>query len=273
MRKFKLVVKNQLANAISIAFPSLAREIETGKNPTKYAWLKKQIIDGRKARSTKISDFDQLQEAHFDYWRGDLGTKFYGAYPSRFEDWFLGEHAILITELERLIQTGSGINRIIEIGCGDGQVLNYLSCKLSGIKNAVGIDINKEIIQENNKKYKDNSKLEFIAIDGREGIRANLQDKTLILSYGGVLEYFSEQSVADIFRLIQSESRNCAIAVVEPIAPDHNLVTTLNSIPFGREKSFSHNHEYLLRETGFKIFFEGERFIEDRWKIVIAKTS
>jgi SAM-dependent methyltransferase len=270
MVKLKNAVKYQIGRIVSMLAPTVLKELETGVNPTKNTWLKKQIVDGRKALSTKKQNLKQLQSAHLLYWQSEQGAKFYRAFENRFDDWFLGEHKIFITELQKFMHSGREFKTILEIGCGDGQVLNYLSKNLPGVERGIGIDINGGIIQENTKTYSENMKLDFVAGEALEGIKANLDDNSLLISYGGVLEYFSGQSVKDIFEIIHETSNFSGIALVEPISPDHDLDTSFNSFIFGQENSFSHNHEYMLRETGFEIVFECEKHLDDRWKIIIA---
>ncbi|MCF8467031.1 MAG: class I SAM-dependent methyltransferase [Sneathiella sp.] len=273
MGKLKKVVKNQISRFISILCPSLVREIETATNPSRHAWLKKQIIDGDIARATKSNDFDELQKAHFQYWQGNEGAKFYDAYPERFDEWFLGEHFVLVQELQKLIQSNKELKTLVEIGCGNGKVLNYLSSNLSGIERSIGIDINDEVIQADRGNYSDKPKLEFASGDAREWIIQNLESGSVLLSYGGVLEYFSEQLLREVFQILKQGPKPVAIALVEPISPEHDLHETKHSLPFGVENSFSHNHEYLLKSAGFEIMFECERQNHIRWKIIIATAA
>ncbi|MEH6525537.1 MAG: class I SAM-dependent methyltransferase [Sneathiella sp.] len=271
--KLKNIVKYQLSRVIPLLAPSILSEIKADINPTKNTWLKKQIIDGRVAHATKKQNLSQLQEAHSLYWQGEQGAKFYGAFDGRFEEWFRDEHAVFEVELQNMMHSRREFRTLLEIGCGDGQVLNYLSNSLPGIDRGIGIDINSGIIEENRKTYSGNSKLKFVSGDAVEGIKSNMGKNCLVMSYGGVLEYFSEESVKEVFNFVRESPYHTGIALVEPISPDHDLSTTFNSYVFGQENSFSHNHEHLLKEAGFEIIFECEKHMADRWKIIVAISS
>jgi SAM-dependent methyltransferase len=270
VQALKKYVKYSLGRTVAVLAPFLVREIEAGTNTSRHAWLKKQVLDSKIAYAKKTNSFNDLQDAHFRYWQGEQGTNFYGAYPERFNDWFLGDHFIFVEELQKLMKSDDGFKYLYEIGCGDGQVLNYLSKNLAGIERAVGLDINETIIEENNRTFADNTALTFISGDASKWIAQNIQAGTILLSYGGVFEYFSEEALRDIFKALKSGTVPVLVVLVEPISKDHDLNTVSDSQPFGREDSFSHNHEHLLKSAGFNIEFECEKYISDRWKIIIA---
>ena len=204
------------------------------------------------------------------YWQGDQGDAFYRNYADRFDRWFLGEHYPLIEELKELVSSSPDkFHQVFEMGCGDGQVLNHLSETLSGITDFVGLDINQGIIQRNRSFY-DSPRLRFESGDAGEWITNHAQSGTILMSYGGVMEYFTEEELLTMFQNLRDHSP-VAIALVEPLYDNYDLATETDSRPCGAENSFTHNHRHLLEKAGYTLRFEREPEMEFRWMMILAE--
>ncbi|MFX0544538.1 methyltransferase domain-containing protein [Roseovarius sp. S1116L3] len=246
-------VKIWLGTALDLVFPALGRDISSGVSPERYIRLKRCIIHSRTVRARQRGDTDALQKVLSDGWRINNAESFYDKFTDRFDHWFLGPHYETIDELRTLAQK-TQFNRLIEIGCGDGRVLEHCAVVLPDITQAIGIDINPMIIERNRQVFSDNPHLSFTSADASDWLDANMQDGTIVMTYGGVMEYFSSAALSSMFKAIAIHDR-VAVALVEPVDPDHDLANDLKSHTFGSENSLSHNHAALLSETGFRIVF------------------
>ncbi len=160
-----------------------------------------------------------------------------------------------------------------EIGCGDGQVVNYLSTRLKPIDQFVGIDINERVILSNGMEYK-NPKLHFVCANANDWIAHNSCPGSIFFTNGGVLEYFTERELIGLFSKIAVELRPSLFAIVEPFAHDFDLESEKASRPFGVEWSFSHNYPQLFTTSGLTIRYQAINITGGiRWIIMIAQTN
>ena len=113
--------------------------------------------------------------------------------------------------------------------------------------------------------------LHFEQAEAVSWLEAHPARGTVLVSYDGVLEYLSRDAVSEFWMDLPSFRRQpCFYA-------NRSLTTTIwkqMSIPIVRsEQSFSHNHEALLREAGFRIVTAREDYHEGsrtRLELVVA---
>lgn len=163
----------------------------------------------------------------------------------------------------------------MEIGTGNGDVLNYLSSEFPNINRFIDIDLCQDQIALNNKKYKDNKRLDFIASDAFDWIQTNGHDKTVFVTSRGVLEYFKESQLQELLNTIYNLGPTMFIAI-EPNGADHNFETNPNSELYGHEPSFSHNYPHLFKNAGFNIWHFSQKVwfkATDKQTFVGAKSS
>ena len=234
------------------------------------------LRNGLYARALEHRDFAKLRGYLSNYW-GQEAKNFHDAWQDRFERMFLQHDVVVIDELEKAMAAlpdGLAFKNLYEIGCGGGQVLNYLAERLTSIETFVGIDIGAEQI-EANRATCDNPKISFQAADAVEWVPGNAKPCSVVLTNGGVFEYFLREELQSLFAHIGEQLAPAAIAVVETIGTDHDLDTHSETFVYGRELSFSHNYPHLLREAGFEIVHQSERpgYDEDgggRWIRILA---
>lgn len=265
----KQLLKHCAGSLLDRIAPALGEEVEMGDLSGKNAKLKELIADSRTRQAAQAGNHHHLRRHLSNYWRSDRGDQFYDAYPERFENWFLGEHYALVEALEAQLRERPRIRQLIEVGCGDGRVLAHLAEKFPQFRSAVGIDLNPRIIKRNTEIYQDSS-LKFLSADLFDWLRETQPSDFLLLSYGGVLEYLTEDELRELFSWMKDSSAPALLALVEPIAPDFNLDAEDSSRPHGIENSFSHPHRKLLLECGWKIEFEEVKEMEHRWMLMIA---
>lgn len=213
-----------------------------------------------------------------DYWSSSVSEEFYDGFAHRYETVFLAHHQGIVTEVAKIIkETGVEIEQVIEIGAGDGKILEHFSKHLEGISSFKGMDINAAQMENNRAKYAELPRLSFHHGDASAWLAAETRAGTLLLSNGGVLEYFTKEDVLRIFRDLGANGSPCLIVLTESIATDHDLKNESETFPYGFELSLSHNYEALLREAGFTIRFTKDRLttpqeseIVGRWIQIIA---
>ena len=119
----------------------------------------------------KKEDYDTLDEFNQNYWYKQ-GSDFFAATNNTFKNNFLPDCVFIFERLkEELSKESEPYNTLVEIGTGNGKVLEYLSSEFPKIERFVGIDLSQDQIEINKKQYKQNYKLEFVASDGFEWVK------------------------------------------------------------------------------------------------------
>ncbi|MDA7964119.1 hypothetical protein [Ruegeria sp.] len=205
----------------------------------------------RVERISRRGDEAALPSAFSNLWQDGVSTQYYDLYSDRFEMWFRGTHRAFFQDLQALTRS-QDFKHLVEVGCGDGKVLQHCVLHMPQIGRYCGIDINRDIIRRNRNVYAKYPELNFTSGDARVWFQDHMEPGLLMLSYGGVFEYFSEADLITLYDLLASQP-GTGIALVEPVDPAHDMDKTLRSYPHGFEHSFSHNHRYLLEKAGFDV--------------------
>ena len=202
----------------------------------------------------KREDHDKLAELHKAYWTKQ-GDDFVNNTQDNLENIHLPNYKEVLDILKNEISNSSvKFNKLIEIGTGNGSVLDYLSTSYSDIQNMVGIDLSKEQTELNNINFKNNRKLEFVAGDVLDWIETTEKGDMVFLTFRGVLEYFTERQLINFFKKLNSFG-NVIFFAIEPTDSEHNYQTQPNSKVYGVEGSFSHNYTKLFKDAGFNIWY------------------
>lgn len=275
---FQRLVKG-LAGRVLIPFsPKLARQIlddPFGGNP---GHLGRLIRNGFYLQAVKDRDFHLTQRFLMNYWESPASRGFFGEFEHRFESLFLKYHAGIVDKLDQISRSWSvPLPRIVEIGVGDGRVLEYLESRLASFAGFHGIDVNKEQIAKNQVRFADHPKFTFSTDDAIGWLERNSATGTVIYTNGGVFEYLTRDQLLTMFAELARSSQPCAVAVTETIASDHDLEAEPESFHYGREFSISHNYPAILKEAGFQVCYqndrptkEGEEGHPQRWLQVVG---
>ncbi|HEV7386893.1 MAG TPA: class I SAM-dependent methyltransferase [Phenylobacterium sp.] len=258
MGKARDTLKLMVGRVAELAFPELGREIDEVRNAGRAPKLKRAILYARLRRAHALGDVAAMDDALSAFWKGGPGDKFHDNFAEERFRVFREQHAVVIEALAGLLEaSGARFSRLVEIGCGDGKALADCVERLPSITEAIGLDINAAVIARASSEHPPGGRLSFAHADAREWLTANPQPGTVMLSNGGVLEYFSQDNVDRLFQAL-ALARPAAIVLVEPAAPDHDLQSQAESFAFGHEYSFSHNHRGRLTQAGFDVVFEEE---------------
>ena len=237
-------------------FPGRSKKLEA--NAVKRSWgaFDRMLRNGLLAHAYWEGNYEKQRALFAHYWEQEADEDAH-VWQDRFEKEFLGHNVAIIDALVKAINLND-YGRLYEIGCGHGQVLQYLVNRLNGIDEFIGIDISEEQIKKNKEDF-DHPKVEFHAGDAVAWIINNAQPYSIFLTNGGVFEYFLQKELESIFKYIIDKCSPAVIGIVETIGSDHNLKIEHNSLIYGREMAFSHNYPYLMQKAGLEVIYQSEQ--------------
>lgn len=267
----KLKLKQLAGTIAGILQPGLAKAVAAGEPVALSGKTGHWIHLAQTQRAARRQAWPELRQQLAGYWKGGDGDKFYDAYPERFEAWFLKAHYPLV---EALVAQASGgpFTRLYEIGCGDGRVLKHMAGLLPQLESLTGLDINPGIIARNRQTFAANPRLAFESADAQDWLLQQAQPGSILLTYGGVWEYFTQEELQKLFAHFRQQAAPALVALVEPLGLDFDASREKTSRPYGLECSFSHPHRHLLEEAGFEVVFDQEVQLDHRWKMIVART-
>lgn len=257
----KDIIKTIVGSILIVVMPKKAKELSNkGMTINVGLTLKERLMRHTLlGKAKKNEDFETLSQFHQDFWTNKADEYFSTRYFNNvLEDFFIPKCSFLVELLkEKLEQEGGKFNMLVEIGTGEGTVLNHLSLKLPNVDRFIGIDLSSPQIETNKKSFSENHKLEFIASDAFDWIRQNRNDHMIILTSAGVLEYFTQSRLQDFFNELNGLGKIIFVAI-EPIGINHDFLKNPNSEIYGVENSFSHNYVKMFKDAGFNIWHQSK---------------
>ncbi len=249
-----------VGNALVVLRPGKARQLSENRIALIHRNKNNLTLSERLMRAAlmnkldKIQDFNIIAEQNRDFWIHNKATELFSELEDTFKTDFL-PHCTFIFDLlkKELSNQPEKFDTLVEIGTGNGDVLNYLSSKFPEIDRFIGIDLSQEQISLNGDRYGVNKKLEFVAADALDWVKEHGQGNTIFVTSRGVLEYFLEPRLQELFNDIHSLGKTIFIAI-EPNGADHNFEINPNSQLYGHEPSFSHNYPKLFKNAGFDVW-------------------
>jgi len=203
----------------------------------------------------KAKDYKKLAQLHQNYWTNQ-GDDFVTRTQNNLGNIHLPNYKSILDVLKFKIYNETLLfEKFVEIGTGNGSVLNYLSSELSGVQKMIGIDLSEEQTKANKLNYKDNAKIEFHCTDILNWIELQNKSNMVLFTFRGVLEYFTQKQLEDFFKKL-NKLGNIIFFAIEPNGLNHNFDDNPNSEIYGVESSFSHNHKKLFKDAGFNIWHE-----------------
>ncbi len=252
--------KAAVGNLLQCLRPDLAKRVDARPFDPGWTSAAKLIRNAHLLNAVDRKDHETLRRYFTHYWSSATSTEFYEGFAHRFEELFLRHHAVIADRIaESLPVLGDGPIRLVEVGSGDGKVLEWLSEKLPGIATLHGVDLNAREIQRCRERHCDSSRLFFHEGDLLGWLRANPAPRTVLVTNGGVFEYLLEDELRNLFSELRLLCAPCLVAITESIATDHDLKIEEHSLPYGHEFAFSHNYPALLRSSGFELTWERNR--------------
>ncbi len=229
--------------------------IMAGEQFSRYDYLMRDVM---LKRAERRKDYETLAKFQKAYWVNQ-GEDFFARTDDSFETAFLPDCAFIFDILkEKLAQSPERFKTLVEIGTGNGKVLNFLSNEFPEIERLVGIDLSASQIEMNEKNYESNKRLEFVATDGLEWVKRNGGGNMIFVTSRGVLEYFTEERLQNFFHRLNGLGKTIFVAI-EPNGVDHDFNINPGSQPYGHERSFSHNYAAMFKKAGFDLWHNSKK--------------
>ncbi|MEP6908670.1 MAG: class I SAM-dependent methyltransferase [Pseudoxanthomonas sp.] len=267
--RWRRLLKVALGNLMLALRPGLKQKLESGTAPAGLAerLAMAALVDQHQRAGT----LESLSHLHRNFWAGEQSTAFYSATESRFEKVFLGKHRAIVDTLVE-VAAGGEFHTVCEIGCGSGQVLEFLKDQLPDVKQLIGLDLNGAQMEVNRQRFQHEPRMQFVAGDAAEWIPQHAGPGWIFVIYGGVFEYFTQSQLQVLFGTIASHAPAC-IALVEPLADDQDLSAAGPSSAYGMELSYSHPYVRLIEDSGMRITWRQDtHFAEHRAVMLVART-
>lgn len=267
-RRARRVVKAILGTALAGLCPDIVRRLDGGAKPCTRA--EHLVLAGLVARCLASGDMERLMPQHTRYWQSASAVSFHAATEARCLDEFQRVRDSALEMLSELIKPGR-FDSLCEIGCGSGLVLAEVGTALSQLRQLVGLDLSAEQTAINRSRYTD-PRYVFAHGDACQWIPDNARSGWVFMTFGGVLEYFSEASLSSLLCAIARHSP-AALLLIEPVVADYDLEREVRSRPYGYELSMTHNYPYLLAQAGFRELRRQEFFDHGRdlrWLAITA---
>lgn len=201
-----------------------------------------------------IDDHNTIAELNRKFWEDKKATELFEQTENKFETDFLPNCTFIFEMLKNIIsKQPEKFKTFVEIGTGNGDVLNYLSIQFPKFERFVGIDLSRHQIELNLEKFKNKPTLEFVAADAFDWIKNHSHGNIVFVTYSGVLEYFIQSRLQEFLKNINRLGEVIFIAI-EPNGSTHDFEKNLNSEIYGNEPSFSHNYPHLFKNAGFHLW-------------------
>lgn len=249
-----------LGNLLIVLRPKKAKEMSANRITLIHKNKKNMTISEILMRAAlvkklkPINDYETIRDNNRDFWINNTATELFKETEDGFEKDFLPNCTFVFDLLKtELNNTDQSFDTFVEIGTGNGDVLNWLSAEFPKVKRFIGIDLSEQQIQMNKEKFGNNEKLEFIAADAYEWVKKEGKSNTIFVSSRGVLEYFIESQLQELLNNISKIGHTFFVAI-EPNGGDHDFETSPTSQLYGNEPSFSHNYPLLFKNAGFEIW-------------------
>jgi hypothetical protein len=271
-------LKGSLGNLLMAVDRKLSHEVKAA--PFRHPWSTtgRLIRNGHLQNAVASGDHALICRFLVDFWSSPASADFYTNLSHRYETLFLKHHQAIVGETVKTCdKAAGGFRQLIELGAGDGKVLEHFSRHLPILSEVHGIDINADQVSTNRQVYADQPKLQFHHADIRKWIPEHVSSGAVVIVNGGVLEYLTRPELLAMFKHLADQSAPCVVAITESIATDHDLENESETYPYGLELSLSHNYLAILRECGFTIEFTHDRLtsadefgVSERWLQVVA---
>ncbi len=265
-RPLKEQAKILLGSIAAKTAPRRTQQLRVSPLSSPTNFRDKSIMAFLRHQALQEQSVEFFEALHEDFWSGEGGNVFAENCDHRFEQMFLAKQRVDFERLLEVCQTNQPL-QITEFGCNSGLLLNYMVDQLPAVESAMGIDINQQQIERNQKASHFDKRIQFSAADGVDWVLENAVGNTLFVTNGGVMEYFRRSRLDQMLQHIANNLAPSVFFAIEPNAADHDLESVRDSIPFGEELSFSHNYKDLFESNGFDVVHQRSITFES-WKMM-----
>jgi hypothetical protein len=275
---FSRWIKGRSGKFLMRLLPAYATRIKAAPYRQPLNAVGKLIRNGLFFKAIEDQDHSLITRFLGDYWSSPVSDEFYTGFSHRYETLFLTYHSGIVRETLKAVEdTGNNYQQLVELGSGDGKILEHFSKELTSIPAFHGIDMNLPQTENNRQIYSHLPTLTFHHGDAGKWLRDHASPGTVVIANGGVLEYFTRPELLELLKFLAAKCSPCVVSLTESMAADHDLATEPATFPYGYELSLSHNYPALLKEAGFTIHYTHDRLTTPaesddigRWYQVVA---
>jgi 2-polyprenyl-3-methyl-5-hydroxy-6-metoxy-1,4-benzoquinol methylase len=210
-------------------------------------------------------------------WGGTLGKKWHEKESSddpslnKYMRWRKSQ----VEQIKSFLSQNNEYKYIVEVGCGNGLYIKYLSQELGTKYKYAGIDLSMEQIKINVNKYKDNSDISFYYGSADEIEVFNSISGVLYVTFG-TLTCFTQKELSHWLNIINNSKKKKAISLSEWIV-DYDVLKENESKSMS-PTLYNHNYEFLLKEQGYNIIHKlydnsREQYSNYTRTVIIGETS
>lgn len=206
------------------------------------------FIDGR--YYSRFADSPTLTPENRERWLGPTALEYHEAmlqYYSERPQEFEIQHEALLAQLGELLDA-EGYEYVVEIGCGNGLLLERVATLAPPRSVLVGLDMNPEIIALNRQRYP-RSRVQYHEGTSVQEFLQGVSPPSALVYGSGAFAFFTPNEFLQCLRWLQENISRGALVVAD--------ATFLEP---GRERfsqptdgyGFRHSYEQLLREAGLE---------------------
>lgn len=252
--------------------PGRWREVRAGRLPQRLGWWDRLLVAGWIGECESHGRLEDLGPLHDWLWRSDQAVEVHRLCDERFVSHWQPLLSQIVAPLQQVLDRfPQRIRRVCEIGCGTGRVLADLRQQLAPHQlHYIGLDLSQQqtAINLQNPQL---SGIEFVCADARTWLPEQLPEGSVILTSGGVFEYFSKADLLSMFSWIRNQADPGILALAEPIPDDMDLDRETESRAWHSERTLGHNYRHLAEEAGLDIVFEQTGQADGmRWLMLVA---
>lgn len=271
----KRQIKAGLGRLLASLLPARAERLLAEGDPQSFGLLDRTILNGLAARARRSGDpaaLKKLQAVHRRFWQGAGARITHNRNREGVLEWFALGDEFALKQLEALLATGR-YHTLCEIGCGAGKLLEFLQQALPAPLQLIGIDLSAEQIASN--RARGLAGIRYESGDAVTWLAEHAEPGWILLSNGGVLEYFLDTDLLRMFGHAAGNLAPAAVVLVEPIDPEQDFAREPGSRMFGLEQTFSHHYAELAGKAGLRVIgcHNDVRFSGQRWCLLAAERA
>lgn len=265
-------LRQALAAVASTLTPQRAARVRSGDLPARLNWWDRLLVAGWISDCEARQALEELGPLHAWLWRSEQAVEIHRLCDERFVTHWQPLLSKVVAPLQQQLALHPGrITRLCEIGCGTGRVLADLRQRLGpSALQYIGLDLSPDQIAANRRNPACEG-LQFECADARHWVPQQLGAGSVVLTSGGVFEYFSAAELTRMFRWLAGTGAPGMLVLAEPIPDDMDLDQETQSRAWHSERTLGHNYRHLVAKSGLRQVFEHTGEADGmRWLLLVA---
>ena len=198
----------------------------------------------------RFADSPTLPPENQERWSGPTALEYHQAmlqYYSERPEEFETQHEALLTRLKELL-AAEDYQYVVEIGCGNGLLLERVATLAPARSVLVGLDMNTDIIAQNRQRYPQ-SRVRYCEGATVQEFLQGVGAESVLVYGNGTFTFFTPNELLQCLRWLQATVSHGAVVAADSTFLD--LDRERASLP-ADGYGFRHNYEELLRRAGLE---------------------